>query len=370
MFAAPRNALLVSLAAVLAVTGSAACVSETASSSSARKEAGAANGGAKPVPGDVTTVCGDKPLRVGFAKGFGDTWTKISLATLEDEAKKCPNIQKILFTDARGSQTKAAADISGLVAQQVDVLIDMPEFGPAQLPSLRSATRAGVSVVTQINDIGAQVGTDIAAKVNIDMDAVGVQWADWLNKTVKRGTIVYLGGIPGAQSSKQLFDAFKKGLAKYPDLKLVVDHVVDTNWDAGQRQRVMAGLLAKHGRIDVVATDNGAIDYGSLNAYKQANLKMPSLVTFASSNGLSCYWGTNGKFPLLSIDGQTTVIRYALRKGLAAVNGLDDPEPDVVKLPAAIDTVAGKNPRCEAGLPQDTRLGSDLSPEQLRAIFK
>ncbi|WCB95391.1 hypothetical protein DSM104299_04134 [Baekduia alba] len=333
-----------------------------------------ASGGATTAPASKTGaaaggVCGTKPITVGFAKGAGDTWTKITLATLKDEAAKCPNIKKVLFTDARGNQTKGIADLNGLVAQGVNVLVVMPEFGPAQLPALRAATRAGVTVITQIDALGAKVPQDIAGDVNPDMDAVGKQWADWLEKTTPNGKVVFLGGIPGAQSSKTLFDALKKGLAAHPDLKLVVDHVVDTNWNAGQRQRVMAGLLAKYGRIDAVVSDYGTIDYGTLNAYKQAHLKLPALAAFASSNGISCYWAKNGKFPFLSVDGQTTVIRHSLRKGLALFNEVKDPEPGTVQLVNGIDTSAGKPPTCDTSLPDDAALGSDLSPDQLRAIF-
>jgi ribose transport system substrate-binding protein len=332
--------------------------------------AGSERSGGTAVAGDITSLCGEEPVTVAFAKGAGDTWTKITLATLEDEAAKCPNVQDVLFTDARGNQTKGISDINGLVAQGVDVLISMPEFGPAQLPALRSATRAGVTVVTQINDIGANVPDDVAAAVNLDMEAVGVGWAEWLDRTVRSGKVVFLGGIPGAQSSKLLFDAFKGALARYPDLELVVDGVVDTNWNAGQRQRVTAGLLAKHGRLDAVVTDYGSIDYGTLNAFKQANMRMPALATFSASNGLACYWEDNGRFPLYSVDGQTTVIRTSLRKGLAAFNEIDDPEPSVLALRPGNDTSAGMNPRCDRSLPDDAQVGSDLSPDQLKAIFE
>jgi ribose transport system substrate-binding protein len=364
---ATRGCVASCAALLLAAAMATGCGSDSSSGGSASAAAVSSTGStAAPAGGGV---CGTKPVTVGFAKGAGDTWTKIALATLKDEAAKCPNIKKVLFTDARGNQTKGIADINGLVAQGVNVLIVMPEFGPAELPALRAASRAGVTVITQIDALGAKIPQDIAGDVNPDMDAVGKRWADWLEKAAPGGKLVFLGGIPGAQSSKTLFDALKKALAAHPDLKLVVDHVVDTNWNAGQRQRVMAGLLAKYGRIDGVVSDYGTIDYGTLNAYKQAHLKLPALAAFASSNGISCYWAKNGKFPFLSIDGQTTVIRHSLRKGLAIFNKTKDPEPGTVELIDGIDTAGGKQPTCDSSLPDDAALGSDLSAAQLRSIF-
>jgi ribose transport system substrate-binding protein len=318
---------------------------------------------------DTAGLCPTKPIRVAFAKGAGDTWTKISLATLKDEAAKCKNIKDVLFTDAGGDQTKGIADLNGLVAQGTDVLIVMPEFGPAELPAMRAAVRAGTTVVAQIDDVGGKIGTDVSASVLVDTTKVGQQWADWLNESIGSGKVVFLGGIPGAQSSKQLFDALQKGLRKYPKLQLVVDHVVDTDWNAGTRQRVMGGLLAKYGRIDAVVSDYGTIDYGTLNAYKQADLKLPALAAFASSNGTACYWKAT-PFDYMSVDGQTTLIRESLRAGLRAFGGQMPTKPTIVDLPVIVDTNADKKPKCDTGLPDDAAIGSDLSPEALHAIFK
>lgn len=358
----PVRALLAVSAFTLVAGLLAACGSSSSSDST-----GGSTGSA--TASDTAGLCPKKPIRVAFAKGAGDTWTKISLATLKDEAAKCKTIKDVLFTDAGGNQTKGIADINGLVAQGTDVLIVMPEFGPAQLPAMRAAVRAGTKVVAQIDDVDGKIGTDVSASVLVDTKKVGQQWADWLDKSVGSGKVAFLGGIAGAQSSKQLFDALKEGLTKYPKLELVIDHVVDTDWNAGTRQRVMGGLLAKHGRIDAVVSDYGTIDYGTLNAYKQAGLELPALAAFASSNGTACYWKST-PFDYMSVDGQTTLIRQSLRAGLAAYNGNPASTPTIVDLPVTVDTKDAKNPKCDVALPDDAAIGSDLPADALHAIFK
>jgi ribose transport system substrate-binding protein len=374
----PRRARLgwhrrFSIAALSVCLGLAGCASTSAGDSNTAGPGGTESGsGARPdgtIGDDIADYCPAEETTVAFAKGAGDSWTKVALATLEDEAAKCPSISDVAFTDAGGDQTKGIADINGLVAQGTDVIISMPEFGPAQVPALRSALQAGSVVVTQIDDAGAKIGQDISGAVLVDTAAVGEAWAAWLHATVGTGKVVFLGGIPGAASSKQLFDGLTSALAAYPELELVEDHVVDTNWDAGTRQRVMAGLLAKYGRIDGVVTDYGAIDYGTLNAYAQAGMELPALAAFASSNGLACYWAKT-PFDVMSVDGQVNLIRKALRVGLAALQGDAPSSPVLVDLTTSFDTNAGVDPTCDANLPDDAPVGSDLSEDQLVDVFQ
>lgn len=56
---------------------------------------------------DISKVCGTKPIKVALADGFGsNSWRKITRAEFEDEAKKCPNIKEIRYTDSGTSGTE------------------------------------------------------------------------------------------------------------------------------------------------------------------------------------------------------------------------------------------------------------------------
>ncbi|WP_171061637.1 substrate-binding domain-containing protein [Rhodococcus zopfii] len=317
---------------------------------------------------DIRLLCGDRPLKVAYHKGAGNTNGYTVFAELTAEAAKCPNID-LHYLDAQGSQQKAISDINGLVAQDFDAIVAQPEFGAVQLPSFRSAVKDDVPVVTMISDPGGQVGVDLTDKVVQDFPNIGMQWSDWLNEVVGKGTVVFLGGTPGAPSSKSFFDAFKAGLDRYPDLQLVQNSIVNTNWDAAEKKRIMAGLLAQHGRIDAVVSDYGLTDLGVLDAYKDAGLEPPALATVASANGNGCRWEQE-KFPYLSIDAAPTVSRVALRKAVAAATGIDDPEPSTIRLVKFIDTEDGKNPPCDPSYPLDADLSANLTPDEMAAIFR
>jgi ribose transport system substrate-binding protein len=361
-----RRLLPASILTAVALLGT-GCASTTSTAPGAAQSADL-NGSAEYGTGKIEDFCPKEPMKVAFAKGSNNSWTAITLAEIKDEASKCSNITDVIFTDAQGNQQQAVADLNGLVAQGVKAIVVQPEFGPAQLPSIAAAHKAGVGIVPLISNPGGAPGTDYAEAVLEDTDASGRDWAAWLDRTIGKGTVAFLGGTPGAASSAQFFDGVKKGLADYPDLELVSDTVIDTNWDAGQKKRVVSGLLAQHGRIDAFITDYGLTDTGVIDAYKAAGLELPALATNASGNANGCQWAEDN-FDFMSLDETTTFGRIALRKALAAAQGLENPEPALVKMPTVIDTTAGKNPKCEKDLPPDVDLSSKLSLDELKKLF-
>lgn len=350
---------------ILLMTG---CASTTAPTETAGGGALTSGGSAEYNTGDITPYCPDAPAKVAFAKGSMNTWTRITLAEIEAEAAKCDTITEVIMADAQNDQQRAVSDVNGLVAQGVAAIVVQPEFGAAQLPSIANANASGVGTVPLISDPGGVVPADYPAFVSHDYEYIGKTQADWLHQTVGTGTVAFLGGIPGASSSQSFFEGLKKGLEQYPELTLVSDSVIDTNWDAGQKKRVMAGLLAQHGRIDAVVSDYTLTDTGVIEAYKEAGMELPALAGNASANANACQWDEEN-FEFLSLDGTTQLGRIALRQALAASKGMTADEPAIVQVPVFIDTANGKPPVCHPDLPADADLSSSLTPEELRELL-
>lgn len=327
------------------------------------------NGTSEYGTGNMADFCPKEPMKVAYAKGSNNSWTTITLAEMRDEAAKCDTITEVIFTDAQGNQQQAISDINSLVAQGVKAIVVQPEFGQAQVPALRAAHEAGVGVATLISNAGGVVGQDYAAEILEDTDASGRDWVKWLDETIGEGTVAFLGGVPGAASSAQFFDGVKKALADYPDLKLISDSVIDTNWDAGQKKRVVSGLLAQHGRIDAFITDYGLTDTGVIDAYKEAGLELPAIATNASGNANGCQWAKEN-YPFMGLEETTTFGRIALRHAVAAAQGIENTEPAVVQMPTIIDTTNGKNPQCNKDLPADVDLSSSLGVDELKELFQ
>jgi ribose transport system substrate-binding protein len=79
---------------------------------------------------DIAKYCGTKPIKVGFSDGWGGNyWRQITRREFEDEAKKCPNITEIRYTDGEFKPEKQIADIQSLIAQKFDVIIVFADTG-------------------------------------------------------------------------------------------------------------------------------------------------------------------------------------------------------------------------------------------------
>lgn len=324
---------------------------------------------------DIASMCGTKPMKVGLADGYGgNTWRRISLAELKDELSQCPNVEKFMYTNANGDQQKARSDINSLVAQGVDVLLVFPDFGAAQLPAMRSATKYGVTVVPYLAKVNGKPGKDYSANVYEDTFQISQAWADWYGKTLKTGKVLLLGGTAGAASSQNFMDGFKAGLKKYPGLHLLEDHYIVTNWNPVDAQKAISGLIAKYPHIDGIATDYGVTADAVVKAYDQAGLPIPALATVASNNQLNCKYMEKKKsgngFSYLSLDGTTTSVRFALRRAIANFQGTKDPESLGLMPFVYADSSEGIDPKCLPTAPPDADLSSILPPEKLNEIFK
>ncbi|CAL8479403.1 substrate-binding domain-containing protein [Caballeronia sp. S22] len=325
--------------------------------------------------GDITPLCGTKPMIVGVSDGYGgNTWRKTGLAEVKDELSRCKNVKRIIYSNANGDPQKANSDINSMVAQGVNVLIMLPDFGAVQLPAMRSAMKAGVSVVPYSAQIAGVAGRDYVVNVVGDTKEIGVLWADWLGASVRKGNVVFLGGSPGAAGSQNFMDGLKAGLRKYPDMKLLNEQFVVTNWSPVDAQKATAGLIAQYPQINAIVTDYGVTAFAAAKAFEQAHLPVPAIVTIASNNELNCHYLAKKKsgasFPYYTLDGTTTYVRFAVRHGVASYQGTSDKESPAVLPFAYADSAKGLDPKCDPSAPPDADLSSALPPEKLKAVFE
>jgi ribose transport system substrate-binding protein len=75
------------------------------------------------------SFCGTKPIVLGIHDGFGiNGWSKSSMAAVRSEAAKCPNVKQIVRI-GQGDLQKSIADVNGMVAQGINALVIIPDFG-------------------------------------------------------------------------------------------------------------------------------------------------------------------------------------------------------------------------------------------------
>ena len=326
---------------------------------------------------DISKFCGTKDITVALADGFGgNSWRKITRAIFEDEAAKCKNIKKVIYTDAQGDTQKAISDINSLVAQGVDVIVTFVDGGEALLPTIKKATAAGVKVEPFVGSPGGTPGKDYVDFVSEDIKTYGKNLADWtISKMGGKGNLVMLGGIAGNSYSQAVFDGVMESVKANPGVKLLnEDGPVATDWEPGKTQQVVAGLITKYGQIDGIVADYGGGSVGGIRAFEAAGKPFP-VWSANDSNEFACLWYEyKDKQPTYQIATESSrnwVVKVALHKGLAAYNGLANDEPSTSNLQIIEDsTDASKMPKCGKDLPADAILSSGLTVEQLKKLFQ
>ncbi|WP_244869844.1 substrate-binding domain-containing protein [Paraburkholderia aspalathi] len=325
--------------------------------------------------GDITPMCGTKPMIVGVSDGYGgNTWRKTGLAEVKDELSRCKNVTRLIYSNANGDPQKANSDINSMVAQGINVLILLPDFGAVQLPAMRAAMKAGVAVVPYSAQMAGTPGRDYVVNVVGDTQQIGVLWADWLGTTLKKGNVVFMGGSPGATTSQNFMDGLRGGLKKYPNLKLLNEQYIVTNWNPVDAQKATVGLIAQYPKIDAIVTDGGETALAAVKAFEQAHLPVPAIATIASDNQVNCHYMSakqSGKpYPYYTLDGTTTYVRFAVRQGVAAYQGTVNKESPSILPFAYADSAKGLDPKCDPTAPPDADLTSALPPQKLKAVFE
>jgi ribose transport system substrate-binding protein len=379
-----RAAAAIAAAAAVALAGCSTTSSGTAGSGGGDSSSGVVPSGWKiGITGTesdiqpISNFCGTKPMKVALADGFGgNSWRKITRAIFEQEAAKCSNITKIIYTDAQNNPQKAISDINSLVAQHVNVIVTFADAGEALLPTIKKATAAGVKVVPFVGSPGGVPGKDYVDFVSEDIKTYGSALADWtINAMHDKGNLVMLGGIAGNSYSQGVYEGVLNAVKQHPGIKLLnTDGPIATDWEPGKTQQVVAGLITKYGTINGVVSDYGGGSVGGIRAFIAAGKPLP-VWSANDSNEFACLWyqyhPTQPTYEIATESSRNWIVAVALHKGLAAENGIVDTEPDVFNLQIIEDSTNPQmQPKCDKSLPPDAILSSGLSVDQLQALFK
>jgi ribose transport system substrate-binding protein len=281
---------------------------------------------------------------------------------MDHEVSSCKTIGTIQV-EAATSLPQAEAQLAALQAEGTKIVIQEPEYGPAELPAMQRLVSAGVILVPVLNNPGGSVPTDFSAAVFQNTTTGPAEWAKFFYETIKSGKIAFLGGTPGATSSEAWFRGLQTALKAYPSLHLVNSHFIVTNWNAGDVTSAVAGLLAKYGRIAGIAMDYGVTSTGVITAYQDAHMALPAIATVASGEVNACEWHKD-PFPYMTLGGSTYLGALAVKVAVQIENGHKGSVISV-NLPTVVDTATGLNPpACDSTVSPDTPMTQVLAPAQ------
>lgn len=373
-----RTATLSALFALVGALVLSACGSSGSSDSTSTPAKSTSASAAKPASG-APAWCGKKAITLGIQDGGGlNAWSKSSYDQVKIEAAKCPQIKKMLTVNAGFDPQKSVSGFRGMVAQGANAIVIIPDSGVcAELPAMRQATQRKVVVVPWGANGCGQPGKDYQDYVDFDPVAAGSLWTEWMAKQLNgKGNILWLGGPAGNPVDAGEIKGMYATLKQYPDMK-VLGKVTEkqwpvTNWDPAQAQKVSAALLAKYPQVDAIISSYGSVAEAGLKSVEKAGRKPPAIATL-EQNQLACDWkdrkGKANEFALATISNRNWLGRIAVRKAVAAANGLPEPGKSIVTLPLVEDsTNADLQPVCNPSDPPEAYHSSDAPEKEIDTL--
>ena len=326
---------------------------------------------------DTPSWCGPKKASLALLDGYGgNSWRLVTTASGKQEAEKCPSIVKYEYADGQGNTQKAISDINSFAARGVDALVVFGDAGPAVLPALTNAYKAGRVVVPYRVVVGGEEGKNYTKFVGASFVDDGVSWGNFIKSILPNGgNLLFLSGPAGNSQGLDELKGLKQVLGdEYKFLNTPPFDV--TNWDPALTQKVLTAEISKDQKIDVIVSDFGPSLVGALPLFKKFNKSIPALAT-SDGNSLGCLWTDvnkdNPDFKLFTVATGNDNVRLAVDWAVAKATGGTDPTDVIFKAPNFENSVTGKPSavQCRKDLPGSIYLSAEMSgDDQAKAVNK
>jgi ribose transport system substrate-binding protein len=376
-----KGSALLILGVLLAAVALSACGGGSDSSSSESTESSGGGGSSTTASSSSEAWCGEDGVTLGIQDGGGlNAWSKESLKMVQEEAAKCPAVEKEIVVNAGFEPQKAVSGLQGMIAQGANAIVIIPDSGVcAEVPAMRQAVQHGATVVPWAADPCGTEGTDYTKYIDWDTVAAGREWAEWtIEQMGGKGKLLYEGGPAGNTVSANTAKGVLEVVEENPGVELVEPISEEdwpvTNWDPAEARKLTASLIAKHPEIDGMVNDYGATAQSAIQAFQAAGKPVPPTAT-TEANALGCTWQEAKKageeFPLLTISSRNWLGRYAAQTAIAGASGGEAPalkNEGIINLGIYEDSVGGKEPKCDEEFGPETYFSNEMSEAEMNKI--
>lgn len=200
-------------------------------------------------------------LKVGVSLSTLNNPFFVSIREGVEEAAKDKDVETVI-TDAQNDSSSQNNQVEDLITQKVDLIIINPVDSTAISSSVKKANEANIPVicVDRSSDEGEIVS--FISSNNIEGGKLAGEFI--LEKAGKDAKVIQLEGIPGASSTRERGEGFKKATDKKIDL--VASQTA--NFDRAEGMTVMENLLQAQPDVKAVFCQNDEMALGASEAIK------------------------------------------------------------------------------------------------------
>jgi len=227
---------------------------------------------------------GPRPLRVGFSQAENNNpWRIAETNSIKEEA--AARNYELIYTDAQSSTDKQLADVSSILAQNVDYLILAPRQYEGLAPALKRAKEAGVPVILIDRMARGIPGVDYVTYIAADHYWEGVEAAKWLVQQIGgKGNIVEISATSGSSVQSARSRGFRSVIDNYPDIKIIASESGESARATGQK--VMETIIQSKGKeLTAVYSQADESTIGVIQAMKAAGLQPNQDIAIVSIDG-------------------------------------------------------------------------------------
>lgn len=314
-----------------------------------------------------TTAAPQEKYTVGYQIYFeGNDW---SLQMAEEfkyaitQEPYASMVENVYYTSDDFDITKQMNNFDDLVTKGCDIIFLSPLDPNAMVDKIKQAEADGIKVVVFAIDMN---GEDFTASINVSDYDHGVAMAEFVGKTVQKGKVAVINGIPGTQTAIDIHDGVAKAMEAYPDIELIPD--VYTNWDyALTKQATQDALQANPDLAGIVSHSEPK---ACAEVFIESGKEMIPMNWMGSNGSLRLWreWLDAGKDVKLEASTKPPYIsKIALEIGMKALMG--EQVEKITKVPVHIITEETLDDYYRPDLSDRFWACSDLPEDVVNALF-
>ncbi|MFF5214559.1 substrate-binding domain-containing protein [Micromonospora sp. NPDC000442] len=217
----------------------------------------------------------DGPHKICFSNAaLNNPWRQVGFKTMQAEVEaQGDRIKEFVHVDAEGKDQKQIADINDLLGKGCDALIVSPNTTATLTPAVTAACDAGLPVI--VFDRGVDTDCPVTFINPIGGYGFGHVGAEFVSQQMKPGgKVLALRILPGVDVLETRWSAAKVAFDK---AQVDVVGVEFTDGDPAKTKKIVNDYIQRHGTIDGVWMDAGAVAVAAVEAFQDAGQPVPPI---------------------------------------------------------------------------------------------